>query len=68
MINSMVLNPLATQIRAEHAAASAAARDAITHAINAGLLLLEAKGKLPHGQWLPWLSEHYELSERQAQR
>jgi Protein of unknown function (DUF3102) len=65
---NITLDPLAVKIRAEHAAASAAARDAIGHAINAGRLLLEAKGKLKHGEWLPWLEKHCELSERQAQR
>ncbi len=29
--------------------------------------LIEAKGLLPHGEWLPWLTERVEFSERSAQ-
>ena len=30
--------------------------------------LTEAKQSLPHGEWLPWLNERVELSERTAQK
>lgn len=30
--------------------------------------LIEAKAMLEHGEWLPWLTERVEYSERQAQR
>ena len=33
-----------------------------------GRCLTEAKQALPHGEWLPWLNERVELSERAAQR
>ena len=33
-----------------------------------GRCLTEAKQSLPHGEWLPWLNERVELSERAAQR
>lgn len=33
-----------------------------------GRCLMEAKEMLPHGEWLPWLNERVELSERAAQR
>lgn len=36
--------------------------------IEIGRRLLEAKEKLTHGQWLPWLEEHVEISEGHAQR
>ncbi len=36
-------------------------------AITAGIKLIEAKRLLPHGEWLPWLRMHCELSERAAQ-
>lgn len=29
--------------------------------------LMEAKAKLPHGEWLPWLKERVEFSEKSAQ-
>lgn len=32
-----------------------------------GKALIEAKELLPHGEWLPWLREQVELSERGAQ-
>lgn len=31
-----------------------------------GRCLIEAKGMLPHGEWLPWLNERVEFSERTA--
>lgn len=33
-----------------------------------GRCLIEAKEQLPHGEWLPWLSEQVGYSDRQAQR
>lgn len=33
-----------------------------------GRCLAEAKAVLPHGEWLPWLTERVEFSERTAQR
>jgi hypothetical protein len=38
----------------------------VQQAIAAGVALNEAKGKLPHGEWLSWLKDHCELSERTA--
>jgi Protein of unknown function (DUF3102) len=32
----------------------------------AGLLLREAKAKLKHGDWLPWLRENLDLTRRTA--
>lgn len=36
--------------------------------IQIGCCLEEAKALLSHGEWLPWLQERVELTERQAQR
>lgn len=36
--------------------------------LDIGRRLLEAKGMLPHGEWLPWLNERVEFSERTAQK
>ena len=35
--------------------------------IGLGNCLIEAKGLLPHGEWLAWLAENLNLSERSAQ-
>ncbi len=61
------LPDLAARIRAEHEAVSAALKESVRHAIAAGELLIEAKGRLSHGQWLPWLQDHCTISERTAQ-
>ena len=61
------LADLAARIRAEHEAATAFLKSGLERAINAGNLLIEAKAQLAHGQWLPWLAEHCQMSERTAQ-
>ena len=58
---------LAERINAEHRAAERAAKSAIDHALRAGELLIEAKSAVGHGDWLPWLAENFEGSERTAQ-
>ena len=35
--------------------------------IGLGNCLIEAKAQLSHGEWLPWLSENLNLSDRVAQ-
>jgi len=61
------LAELASRIKAEHGAVSTALKESLRHALVAGELLLEAKGQVSHGQWLPWLRDHCSLSERTAQ-
>ncbi len=65
--NLPALNDLARRIKEEHQACRDAAQSAVEHAVAAGQLLLEAKAGLPHGQWLPWLNERCDVSERTAQ-
>ena len=43
-------------------------QDAGNAILRIGQRLIEAKAMLPHGDWLPWLTEQVEFSERQAQR
>src|SRR5258708_7836069 len=64
---STSLEGLATRIRKEQRAIEAALTSIAAHVMAAGDLLIEAKKKLPHGQWLPWLTIHCEISERTAQ-
>jgi len=61
------LTTLATAINDEHRACVQALRAGLAHAIRAGELLIEAKAAVAHGEWLPWLSSHFEGSERTAQ-
>lgn len=43
-------------------------RSAAEHAIRCGEMLEEKKSGLNHGEWGPWLRDHFEGSERHAQR
>jgi hypothetical protein len=61
------LTDLAARIRAEHEAVSEGLKESVRHAIAAGELLIEAKGQLGHGQWLPWLRDRCTISEGTAQ-
>jgi Protein of unknown function (DUF3102) len=62
------LADLAALIQHEHQAVSHALKRGLEHAIAAGKLLIEAKERLRHGQWLSWLKEHCQIPERSAQR
>src|SRR5271170_8120609 len=61
------LTDLAGRIVVEHTDVSTALKESVRHAIAAGELLIEAKGQVPHGQWLPWLRDNCSMSERTAQ-
>jgi hypothetical protein len=67
IIGSNSLPELAARIRAEHEATGDALKSSIDHSIAAGELLIEAKDKVPHGAWLPWLRDNCAISERTAQ-
>jgi len=41
-------------------------RNTIQHAIRCGELLLEMKRRVGHGNWLAWVDEHFQASERTA--
>jgi hypothetical protein len=60
------LAALAEQIKREHAAAEQAWKESVRHAIRCGELLLQAKAKLEHGQWQPWLRKHVKFAARTA--
>lgn len=63
---SRTLPHLARRIEAEHRAAEQAWGSAVQHAVRAGHLLKEAKAKLPHGGWLPWLAENFAATPQTA--
>jgi site-specific DNA-methyltransferase (adenine-specific) len=58
---------LADVANREHDLCRTSAYSMVEHAMNAGQALIEAKGRVPHGEWLPWLAENFEASERTAQ-
>jgi hypothetical protein len=60
------LAELAHQINVEHEAIAKATQSALAHAFEAGKLLLEAKQKLKHGEWLDWLQANCTISPRTA--
>jgi hypothetical protein len=62
------LAELAVEINAEHGQVETALRDGVAHAKRAGVLLLEAKARVPHGNWLSWLEQNCKTTSRTAQR
>jgi hypothetical protein len=58
---------LASSINEHLAAAERATRRGLEHAIAAGLLLIEAKELVAHGEWLGWLQANCHVGGRQAQ-
>ena len=61
------LTALAQRANDAHSAFGRGSTDAVTYAIEAGTALREAKGRMAFGEWLPWLAQHLEFSERTAQ-
>lgn len=59
---------LAVEINEQHALAATHADLAVNYAKRAGVLLLQVKQSLPHGDFLPWIAANISVSERQAQR
>lgn len=58
---------LAVEIREEHEACEHDAQSAVERAINCGRMLIEAKEKAGHGNWLPWLKQNFPADARTAQ-
>jgi hypothetical protein len=61
------LADLATRIKSLHAQVVDAGKNVVRKAIEAGIALIEAKRQVGHGQWLKWLKENCELSDRTAE-
>jgi hypothetical protein len=61
------LADLAARIRTEHEATASTLQRSVEHAMAVGDLLTEAKRRVKHGRWLPWLSEQCGFSQRTAQ-
>jgi hypothetical protein len=60
------LDELATRIKRRHQAVRDAAKNIVQQAIAAGMALNDAKSKLAHGEWLPWVEQNCGFSERTA--
>lgn len=54
-------------INREHHLCERAYADALSHAVACGSMLTAVKADLRHGDWGPWLKEHFEGSDRTAQ-
>ncbi|PZP95529.1 MAG: hypothetical protein DI587_22260 [Variovorax paradoxus] len=63
-----ITHTIASDINRLHDLASQRAAEAIDYAKQVGLLLIEAKASVKHGDWLPWLAQNVRVSARQAQR
>jgi len=64
---AITLEDLAGWIREAHREAQGAFAHALDRAMAAGELLIEAKARLGHGTWLPWLQGACAIPERTAQ-
>ena len=67
MKSTDVIGELATRIKSLHAQVIDAGKNVVRKAIDAGVALIEAKRQVEHGQWLRWLKDNCELSERTAE-
>lgn len=55
--------PSVEQINLEYRLSQSKASEAVQHAINCGLMLLQVKASLKHGEWLPWLKQQRETGQ-----
>jgi Protein of unknown function (DUF3102) len=60
------LDRLAVEINQHVAAAEDHFQSAVAEAIMAGEKLIEAKSLVRHGEWLPWLEQHFEFTRQTA--
>lgn len=59
-MSDIITIPTVEQINLEHRLANSKAIEAVQHATNCGLMLLQIKASLNHGEWLPWLNGEIE--------
>lgn len=59
-MSELINLPTVEQINLEHRLANSKASEAVQHATNCGLMLLQRKASLNHGEWLPWLNGEIE--------
>lgn len=66
VVEGRTLTELAELANREHDLAFEARNDAVMHALTCGAVLVEAKRRVGHGNWLPWLEANFAGSERTA--
>ena len=59
-MSDLIAIPTVEQINAEHRLATRKAGEAVHHAANCGMMLLQIKDSKQHGEWLPWLNSEIE--------
>ena len=62
------LETLAEKVNREHRHAQSSARQAVKHAVEAGVLLLKVKEAVGHGGFTKWIEENFEGKPRHARR
>lgn len=65
-LRDVPLEQLATEITTEHEAATYNLRESVVHARRVGVLLLEVKRRLKHGEFMPWVQTHCVFSQSTA--
>lgn len=67
-MNDLITVPTVEQINLEHQLANSKAGEAVQHATNCGLMLLQVKASKQHGKWLPWLNAEIESGRLKIKR
>lgn len=67
-MSELIQLPTVEQINLEHRLANSKASEAVQHATNCGLMLLQIKASKQHGEWLPWLSGEIEAGRLEVKR
>ncbi|MEQ8321890.1 MAG: DUF3102 domain-containing protein [Rhodospirillales bacterium] len=60
--------PIIREINETYNKCRRASFEALSLAIRCGDLLIEVKGKVPHGDWLSWVDKNLVIGHRQAQK
>lgn len=63
-----IIEDVAFEINREHELFESSMRNSVEHAIRCGELLAEQKAKLNHGEWIPWVENNLDFSDRHARR
>jgi len=67
-MSELINLPTVEQINLEHQLAKSKASEAVQHATHCGLMLLQVKASLNHGEWLPWLNGEIESGRLKVKR